>query len=334
MAVAPVLPLRTFPPLSRIEGSGFLHQQCFDKAYPPFIHSPSVLALRAQWCTEANDILICTAQKVGTHLAKKYLVELLRRLHDLPGSHPLASGDIGHAAVPWPEVLLSQEGETGWQRFLRQASDHPRLWYTHSTLDDLPCHRIHPQTRFVVVVRDPRGVAVSQYHFWRRHHLLEVDPSLRIDGFVRLFLGKDLYFGNYHEHVLSWLDSSRRSVLRPDLDPSQICVLTYEDMVEHKLETAKRLQHFLQPCSTLPLEELEAIAATTDFGAMKQHISRDRGSFHFNPATFFRSGTVDSWRQELAPSSIEAIDAATREHWGGRRGGVVLERYCTAAMHG
>lgn len=117
------------------------------------------------WELAANDVLICSHQKVGTHLTKKVLVELIRSCSDLAEQHPLAAGDIGHGAVPWPEVLLSQRGEAAWQAFLAASGKQPRLWYGHCAIEDLPCHRIHPASRFVLVLRDPRAVVVSQSFF-------------------------------------------------------------------------------------------------------------------------------------------------------------------------
>ena len=57
-----------------------------------------------------HDILICTHQKVGTHLTKKFIVEILREAAVLHAGHPAAEGDIGKGAVPWPEVTASQRG--------------------------------------------------------------------------------------------------------------------------------------------------------------------------------------------------------------------------------
>lgn len=325
-AIRPGHMLRTFPPLQALSEDGFLHHSCFGKAYPPFIDGRCTELLRQTWDTEANDVLICTAQKVGTHLAKKYLVELVTRNVALPSLHPCVDGDIGHGAVPWPEVALSQGGEAEWMAFLGRTALHPRLWYTHCTYDGLPCRRIHPETRFVLVVRDPRAVAVSQYHFWSRHPLLGVRAGLELDEFVGRFLADDLYFGSYHSHVLSWLQRCDQRLLE-----EQVCLLHYEDMVTRKPETVDRLQRLLFPDRALTAEQVEAVAAATEFDTMKSEISANPRSFHLNPQLYFRSGTVDSWSRELSPAAIEAINAATRQRWGGGHGGGMLERYVQAA---
>ncbi|MFM1811208.1 MAG: hypothetical protein RLZZ336_146 [Cyanobacteriota bacterium] len=310
-AIRPGHMLRTFQPLQQLGPAGFDHHRYGRTTYPPFIDLPSTAVLRQSWDTAAQDVLICTHQKVGTHLAKKFLVELLQRSHDLPPEHPCREGDIGHGAVPWPEVLLSQEGEQAWQTFVASTGLAPRLWYLHCSYDDLPVRRLHPQTRIVMVVRDPKAVAVSQYHFWQKHPLLAVDPSLDLDTFVDLFLGEDLYFGNYHKHVLSWLNRADQR-----LDPEQLCLLYYEDMVQDKLQVARTLQALVPGPRALDDSQLEQLVAATGFDAMKQELTANPRSFHLNPSVYFRSGTVDSWRQELSEAAAARIDAATATHWG------------------
>jgi len=310
-AIRPGHMLRTFQPLQQLGPAGFDHHRYGRTTYPPFIDLPSTAVLRQSWDTTAQDILICTHQKVGTHLAKKFLVELVQRTQDLPPQHPCREGDIGHGAVPWPEVLLSQQGELAWQSFVASTGLAPRLWYLHCSYDDLPVRRLHPQTRVVMVVRDPKAVAVSQYHFWQKHPLLAVDPCLDLDAFVDLFLGDDLYFGNYHKHVLSWLNRADQR-----LDHQQLCLLFYEDMVLDKRQVAQTLQALLPGSMALDDDQLEQVVTATDFAAMKQELTANPRSFHLNPSVYFRAGTVDSWRQELSEAAAARIDQATATLWG------------------
>ena len=110
-AIRPGHMLRTFEPVQQLGPAGFDHHRYRGTSYPPFIDLQSAAVLRDTWDTTAQDLLICTHQKVGTHLAKKFLVELVQRGYALPPQHPCREGDIGHAAVPWPEVFLSQQSQ-------------------------------------------------------------------------------------------------------------------------------------------------------------------------------------------------------------------------------
>ena len=304
--------LRVFGPVLADEGGGFLHHRWRGKRYPPFISPEGTNALCESWDTDPDDIIIATHQKVGTHLTKRFLVELARDLCQLPDQHPLKSGDIGHDAVPWPEVLYAQHGRGRWNEHLARTAGHPRLWYTHCAYEDLPVRRIHPRTRFVVCVRDPRSVAVSQYHFWRRHPLLGLPADLTLDAFVERFVDGDLYFGDYHDHVLGWL---RRTDGRVRAD--QVLVVRYEDLVEDKATSIDRLASFLSPGVSLTAEQREHIAHRTEFDVMKDEMTTNPQSFHLNPHVFFRSGKTRDWEDQLSAAAVHAIDQKTRRVWAG-----------------
>ena len=304
--------LRTFPPSLTDADGGFLHHRWRGKRYPPFIDPESTAALCEGWDTDPEDVFIATHQKVGTHLTKKFAVEVLRTLGELPEGHPYQNGDIGHGTVPWPEVLHSQHGHGAFHAHLGKTAGHPRLWYLHAAYEDFPARRIHPRTRFVVVLRDPRSVLVSQFHFWKRHPLLRVPADLSIDALAERFLRGDLYFGDYHAHVLGWL---RRSDGR--VRDEQVLVLRYEDLVEDKATSIARLAAFLTPGRVPDAAQIAAIAAATGFDAMKEEMTHNPRSFHFSPAVFFRAGTTRDWEAHLSADVVARIDAKSSSVWGG-----------------
>jgi hypothetical protein len=49
---------------------------------------------------------------------------------------------------------------------------------------------------------------------------------------------------------------------------------------------------------------------------MKNKISENPGSFHFNVNTFFRSGKTEDWKTKLSYENIAAIDKKTAVLWG------------------
>lgn len=304
--------LQVFEPLDRIGDLGFLHHRWNGKRYPPFINPAVTRRLLDSWDTEGNDVFICTHQKVGTHLTKKYVVEILRAATDYPPGNPMSTGDIGHHTVAWPEVMASQQGFGQFRDHLDRTAGHPRAWYIHCCAEDLPVRSVHPGTKFILVLRDPKGAAVSQFFFYRAHPLLGVSPELDMGTFVDLFLEGDLYFGDYHRHALGWLNPEGSKI-----PAANLLLLRYEDLVERKTETASLLADFLVPSHRLTAAQLDEIAQSTEFETMKKNIAENPGSFHFNPKTFFRSGTTRDWEQHLPPWAVAAIDEKTRKIWGG-----------------
>ena len=303
--------LRTFEPVFEREEGGFLHNRFQDTMFPPFIDSQANSDLAECWDTGPNDIFICTHQKVGTHLAKKFLVELVRKALPLPKGHIYDTGDIGHGTVPWPSVMISQHGRAVWEAHIAKTHNQPRIWYIHANYNDLPVRRIHPQTKFVVVFRDPRAVAVSQYFFYKRHPLLNVPDDLELDSFVEKFVEGDLYFGDYHRHVLGWLYRKDNRIAQ-----QQLLALRYEELVEDKKRCAFALLDFLAPGQSVDDTVIDEIIMSTEYNKMKKEITKNPQSFHLNPKVYFRAGKTKDWEQHLSPMALEAINAKTRELWG------------------
>ena len=304
--------LRTFEPAEQKQSGGFLHGRYNDTMYPPFIDVNATEDLARSWDCDENDIFICTHQKVGTHLAKKYAVEILRHGLSARADSIYSSGDIGHGTVPWPEVMASQHGRAHLDAHIARTHGQPRLWYVHCSYDDLPIRRIHPRARFIIVYRDPKAVAVSQYFFWKKHPLLCFPDGLDLDRFVEMFVEGDLYFGDYHHHVLSWL---RRRDSRIDLQ--QVLALRYEDLVERKFDSAQVMSRFILPEHTFDLSVLTEIASSTDFEKMKSDITKNPQSFHLNPKVYFRAGKTNDWEAHLSDLSVAAINEKTRAVWSG-----------------
>jgi hypothetical protein len=303
--------LRVFEPLERLQPDGFVYRRWRGHVYPPFIDPAQAQHLMDAWETDEHDVFICTHQKVGTHLAKKFAVEVLRALHDYPPAHPLHEGDIGHGAVPWPEVSVSQHGYEHFQQFLDATAGRPRVWYLHCPAGMLPMRRIHPRSRFVMVYRDPRAVAVSQFFFYKAHPLLQVPADLTLDRFVSLFVEGHLYFGDYHQHTLEWLDGCGGRIAS-----DQMLALRYEELVERKADVVDAMARHLGRGASLPAARRDAVAASTEFATMKEGITANPRTFHFNPATFFRAGRTDDWMNHLSADHVAAIDAKTMRVWG------------------
>ena len=299
------------PAVSLSPELGFLHTRLGRRMIPAFISPEAVTALQENWDTTAQDILICTHQKVGTHLTKKFIVEILRQTGALQAHHPAADGDIGKGAVPWPEVTASQDGIDAFFDFLERTKGQPRVFYTHANADELPVRRLHPKTRLIMTYRDPKGAAVSQFHFYKKHPTLGVSPDLTLDQFVGLFLEGDLYFGDYHEHVKGYFDAASKGIA-----PEQLCMLRYEDLVENKGFAIETLERFLFGQSVLTAGQRDHVAASTEFNTMKQSILDNPGTFHFNAERFFRSGRTNDWKEQLTPQNIAAIDRKTQRAWG------------------
>ena len=230
--------LRTFEPATALHGEGFLHGLYGETVFPPFIDVAANADLARSWDTDAHDIFIATHQKVGTHLAKKFVVELLHEglKHR---ANVYDTRDIGHGTVPWPEVSVSQHGRAWIDEHIARTHDTPRAWYVHCSYDDMPvrsCTRRANSSWFTATPRPWRCPSTSSGSATR---CWAVPEDLSMDEFVELFVEGNLYFGDYHDHVSGWISRKDQRIA-----PHNILALSYEDMVNRKPEVARRWRAF------------------------------------------------------------------------------------------
>lgn len=303
--------LKSFEPTESLNKHGFIHKKWNGQIYPPFFDPKAIEYLRENWETQENDIFICSHQKVGTHLTKKFISEILRFSFEYPKGGGMATGDIGHGTIPWPEVMVSQHGIDHFLEFIDRTKELPRLWYTHCAWYDLPFRSAHAGTKFIHVFRDPRGAFVSQYHFYRSHPMLGVSDNLSIDEFIDMFNEGKMYFGDYHQHTLDWIANCRGKI-----DPKSLLVLRYEDLVERKIASAKKISEFILSTNLPSEHDLERIVGATEFDTMKKEILENPQTFHFNPNTFFREGKTYGWMEKLTSEQISKLDQKSENSWG------------------
>jgi hypothetical protein len=169
-----------------------------------------LLATFPEYQPVEHDVLVCSYFKSGTNWTMHIAVQIAHRgraefahIHDL---------------VPWPDipermryaVPLADDGP-------RRASPAGlRVIKTHLPLGPVPYTH---EARYVCVVRDPKDVFVSSYHFTRAIGLGVLMPS--VEGWLDAYLSPDTPLGSWAEHLHSfWRVRDRGNVL----------FLSYEEM--------------------------------------------------------------------------------------------------------
>ncbi|MBA2540906.1 MAG: sulfotransferase domain-containing protein [Deltaproteobacteria bacterium] len=170
--------------------------------------------------------------------------------------------------------------------------DRPRVLKSHEYFDPR-----YP--RVVYVVRDPRDVIVSYYHYSLRKGFIGEGHSL--EEFGREFVhGRSNKFGTWQENVASWLAARA--------DSPAFLLVRYEDLrskCAHELSRIARLLGRTTDDATIAraveassFERMRALEAKS--GGATLHLKHKRAD-----VPFVRKGTVGGWKQEL-PDSVRA----------------------------
>ena len=233
-------------------------------------------------------------------------------------------------AMPDDTFLVSypKSGNT-WTRFLIANLLHPhhpvtlvtadRLipgvdGHSQGQLDQLPRPRIikshypfDPRYKHVIyVVRDPRDVVLSQYHYQRKRRVLPDDYPL--ESFVSHFLTGDVCpYGSWADNVCSWLAT------RMD-DPGFLCI-RYEDLTRDTELYVTKLARFLEVKPDLGL-----IRQAIDRSSVKRMRELEKTEAHLWESTkdtrkdisFLRNATSGEWRGKLPSSCAEEVESK----WG------------------
>jgi hypothetical protein len=184
-------------------------------------------------------------------------------------------------------------------RYLRHLP-RPRIMKSHEVFD--PRYK-----RIIYIVRDPRDVAVSQYHWEMKQRA--VGEGCPIETFLPPWIEGKVWdrLGNWGDHVTSWLST------RGDRDG--FVILRYEDLIEDSARELVKVANLLGIEPTR--ERLDRAAELSSADRMRQ-LEEKQGKkwvqtrYTRQDKPFVRKASSGGWKSVLAPQSVAAIEAA----WG------------------
>ena len=183
-------------------------------------------------------------------------------------------------------------------RVLRRLP-RPRTLKSHEPFD--PRYK-----KIIYIVRDPRDLAVSLYHYdLKRGGLPEGYP---MDEFVQLFVAgseKIISWGPWGDQVISWIATrgGREGFL----------LIRYEDLIEDPQRELGKISALLRVDGS---EEKRARAVElSSIGRMKKLEKEQSRQWAETKntrqdKTFVRSGRAGEWRSALSQESVGAIESA------------------------
>jgi len=231
-----------------------------------------------------DDILLASYPKSGNTWIRFLLANLL-----------FPDQEIGFGNLH--KFILDPDATT--QRDFVHAP-RPRIIKTHGPFDAR-------YRRVICVVRDPRDVALSQYHYLRK--LRRIGDDFPLDQFITEFLAGDLKRkpGSWGENVGSWL--AARSA-----HPGFFLV-RYEDLLANTANELMRVARFAGFTATSDLIARAIGRSSADRMRENEKKQGQRSTLikgSREDISFVRAAKSGGWRTEVPEPQVARIEAA----WG------------------
>ena len=235
-----------------------------------------------------DDVWVVTYPKCGTTWTQQ-IVRLVR-------NNGVQDDVTIDTAVPWIEAG-PPENTVNIEEVLR-----PRAFKSHFPYDNFPCGMPHTTPcKYIYVARNPKDVAVSSYF----QAEVVLFPGIEWDDYWRKFMAGDVEFGNYFDHLLSWL---------PHKDDKNVLFLKYEDMKRDLSGAVFQIASFIG--ADLSRDVITKIADLTSFDKMKEDNTANRvwvPEFQKKGAQFLRKGIVGDWKNFLTAKQSAEIESICAE---------------------
>ena len=161
--------------------------------------------------------------------------------------------------------------------------------------------------RVIYIVRDPRDVAISNYHWEMK--LRSIPDGCPIEEFVPLWMDGNFWrrIGSWADHVNSWLATRQGH--------EKFLLMRYEDLQADQLRELGRVAQFmgLEPDSTRINQAIERSSAANMRKMEETQGKKWVATFHTrSDKPFVRKASSGGWRAILPENTVAYMES----HWG------------------
>lgn len=232
----------------------------------------------------SDDVYVVSYPKSGNTWMRFLLANLL---------HPESPTTFQNVDIRIPEIYNYSD------RALRSLS-RPRILKSHEAFD-------FRYPKVIYIVRDPRDVAVSKYHWIRKWR--GIPDGYPMEEFVSRWIlaefDRYLKAGSWADNVLSWL-AMRGGAL-------SFLLVRYEDVIGNTLGELRRIASFLgTDCTEASLSRAIELSSADRMRSLEKAESRH---WHDTRQTrqdipFVRKAGAGGWRTSCPPTAVARIEAA------------------------
>nr|XP_060639796.1 sulfotransferase 2B1-like isoform X1 [Anolis sagrei ordinatus] len=239
-----------------------------------------------------DDIVTVTYPKSGTN----WMLEILGLVqHD---------GDPSwvRSLTPWDRSPWI-ETEDGLKKALTDSP--PRCLSSHLQFQIFPKSFLNSKAKIIYVVRNPKDVLVSHYHFSKSFKGFQ-DPGT-IEEFLETFLKGDVPFGSWFDHVRGWMELK---------DRPNFFFFTYEELLHNPRDSVEKLGKIFG--KTLNRQQIDSVVENASFQKMKDNKMSNFSQvpdeyFDHNTGNFMRKGVSGDWKNHLTVAQSEYFDRVYQE---------------------
>ncbi|XP_065568027.1 sulfotransferase 1E1-like isoform X2 [Artemia franciscana] len=237
-----------------------------------------------------QDVVVASFPKSGTTWLEEIVFLIQTHLDFKLAASTILESRFPYLEYPYPGLKSIAKQQGG------------RMIKTHLPLSLLPDDLLQKGTKVIYIMRNPKDVAVSYYHFFRLLSFVNYKGEFR--DFLKSFMKNEVVYTPYFPHVLEYWNNR---------DNPNLLVVHFEEMKKDPETVVQKISNFLG--KDLTYDEVRMIVEHTRFENMAINPSvnyshwEDLGLVNKNEGKFFRKGAVGDWQNYFSEDLNRDFDS-------------------------
>ncbi|XP_076986781.1 sulfotransferase 2A1-like [Tamandua tetradactyla] len=259
----------------------------------------NLTSLREEFVVKDEDVIILSYPKSGTN----WLVEILSLIHTKGDPSWVQSVPIYHRS-PWLESEI-------WVEEIKKHPPEkcPRYYSSHLPIHLFPKSFFNSKAKIIYLIRNPRDVITSGYHFWKAMKIVKNPESF--EQYFHWFLQGNVVYGSWFDHIRGWLTMRGKE---------NFLIVTYEDLSQDIRGRIEVISQFLG--KKLNPEELNSVLENASFQVMKDNKMSNFSQLpdyiiDHSKGQLLRKGITGDWKNHFTVAQSETFDKIYQEKMAG-----------------